>query len=71
MTLPVDFHFSQASLQDYVECRRRFQLRYLVKLAWPAVEAEPVLENERQIQIGGQFHRLIQQYLVGIDVEHL
>lgn len=71
MTLPVDFHFSQASLQDYVECQRRFQLRYLVKLAWPAVEAEPVLENEKQIQIGGQFHRLIHQYLVGIDARHL
>ena len=39
--LPDDFHFSQGSLQDYVDCQRRFQLRYLMKLAWPAVDAEP------------------------------
>ena len=38
--LPPDFHFSQRSLQDYVDCRRRFQLRYLQHLAWPAVEAK-------------------------------
>ena len=42
--LPADFHFSQGSLQDYVDCPRRFQLRYMMKLAWPAVEAEPAVE---------------------------
>jgi CRISPR/Cas system-associated exonuclease Cas4 (RecB family) len=71
MTLPYDFQFSQASLQDYEDCRRRFQLRYLLKLSWPAVEAEPVLENERNLQLGAQFHRMIQQHLIGLDSEHL
>jgi CRISPR/Cas system-associated exonuclease Cas4 (RecB family) len=71
MTLAVDFHFSQASLQDYVECQRRFQLRYLDKLAWPAVETEPVLENERHLQAGAQFHHLVHQHLIGLETEHL
>lgn len=70
-TLPRDFHFSQASLQDYVDCRRRFQLRYLVSLAWPALEAEPALENERRLRIGATFHRLMQQHLLGLPLERL
>lgn len=65
-TLPSDFHFSQASLQDYADCRRRFQLRYLENLAWPAVEAQPALENERRLQVGAAFHRLVQQHLIGL-----
>jgi hypothetical protein len=63
--------FSQGSLQDYVDCRRRFQLRYLLKVAWPALEAEPVLENESAMQQGALFHRLIQQHLLGIPAERL
>jgi hypothetical protein len=63
--------FSQGSLQDYVDCRRRFQLRYLLKVAWPALEAEPVLENEAAMQQGALFHRLIQQLLLGIPAERL
>ena len=63
--------FSQGSLQDYVDCRRRFQLRYLLKLAWPALEAEPVLEYETAMQQGALFHRLIQQHLLGIPTERL
>lgn len=71
MTLPNDFQFSQASLQDYEDCHRRFQLRYLRRLAWPAISAEPVIENEQHLQIGSEFHRLVQQYLLGLPVERL
>jgi len=71
MTLPTDFQFSQGSLQDYVDCPRRFQLRYLLRLAWPAVKAEPALENERHLQQGAAFHRLIHQHLLGIAPERL
>jgi predicted RecB family nuclease len=69
--LPVDFHFSQGSLQDYVDCQRRFQLRYLMKLAWPAVDVEPAVENERRMQLGGVFHQLIHQHLLGLPEEQL
>ena len=57
---------SQSSLQDYMDCPRRFQLRYLDRLSYPAVESEPALENEKHIQEGEQFHRLAQQYWIGI-----
>jgi CRISPR/Cas system-associated exonuclease Cas4 (RecB family) len=71
MTLPTDFQFSQGSLQDYVDCPRRFQLRYIQRLAWPAVEAEPALENERYLQQGAAFHRLVHQHLLGLLPERL
>lgn len=69
--LPPSFTFSQSSLQDYFDCPRRFQLRYIEHLAWPAVETEPVLENERRQQAGQLFHRMVQQHLVGLPVEKL
>jgi CRISPR/Cas system-associated exonuclease Cas4 (RecB family) len=71
MTLPANFQFSQGSLQDYVDCPRRFQLKYIDKLAWPALELEPALESENHLQQGAIFHRLIQQFLLGVSVEKL
>jgi len=69
MSLPFEFQFSQSSLEDYETCARRFQLRYLRRLDWPAVESEPVQEAERLAQLGADFHRLIHQHLVGLDEE--
>ena len=69
--IPKGFAFSQSSLQEYTDCPRRFQLRYLEQLHWPAVETEPVLENERRQAEGQAFHRLIQQYLLGLPAEKL
>lgn len=57
---------SQSSLQDYNDCPRRFELRYLQRLAYPAIETEPALENEKHLQEGEYFHRLAQQYFIGI-----
>ena len=71
MDFPALFTFSQSSLQDYADCARRFQLRYLERLAWPAIETEPTLENERRQQAGQLFHRLAQQALVGIPLDKL
>lgn len=70
-TLPAPFTFSQSSLQDYFDCPRRYELRYLSRLDWPAEEAEPALENERRLQEGLLFHRLAQQYLLGIPAGRL
>ena len=73
MTLPKGFLFSQSSLQDYVDCQRRFQLRYLDRLAWPAVEAEPFLDYEHLIDQGLGFHKIVRQHLIGVpdqDIEH-
>ena len=57
---------SQSSLQDYNDCPRRFELRYIQHLAYPAVESEPALENEKHQQEGEYFHRLVQQHMIGI-----
>jgi CRISPR/Cas system-associated exonuclease Cas4 (RecB family) len=62
---------SQSSLQDYVDCSLRFKLRYLERLSYPAMESEPALENEKHQQEGEYFHRLLQQYLVGIPAEQI
>jgi len=62
---------SQSSLQDYVDCARRFQLRYVDRLSYPAIESEPTLENEKHQQEGEYFHRLVQQYLIGIPAEQI
>ncbi|MBC6941055.1 MAG: hypothetical protein DWB59_13745 [Anaerolineae bacterium] len=62
MKLPQPFTFSQSSLQDYFDCPRRFELRYL---------EEPVLENERRLAEGSFFHRLAQQHLLGLPADKL
>jgi CRISPR/Cas system-associated exonuclease Cas4 (RecB family) len=71
MKLPSDFLFSQSNLQDYADCPRRFYLRYVRRLAWPAVEAEPALEHERHLRQGVEFHRLVHQHILGIPSEEL
>ena len=62
---------SQSSLQDYVDCAKRFQLRYVDHLSYPAIESEPTLENEKHQQEGEYFHRLVQQFLIGIPTEQI
>lgn len=69
--LPVPFVFSQSSLQDYSDCPRRFYLRHLVQMVWPAVESEPAAEYERRQQEGLLFHRLVQQDVLGVPPENL
>jgi len=66
-----NFSFSQSSLQDYADCPRRFQLRYIEQLTYPANEFEQAIENEKHQLEGQKFHRLIQQYLIGIPKENL
>lgn len=62
---------SQSSLQDYADCPRRFLLRYVEQLKYPAMESEPALENEKHQQEGEYFHRLVQQSLLGLPDENL
>lgn len=69
--LPAGFLFSQSNLQDYVDCRRRFLLRYLFNVAWPGLESEPALESERFMRLGERFHRLAQQYFIGAPPQAL
>ncbi len=71
MTLPPDFQFSQSSLHDFETCARRFELRYLHHLRWPAVESQPIREAERLARLGSDFHRLVHQHLLGLEAGRL
>ena len=71
MTLPDEFQFSQASLQDYKDCPRRFWLRYVRRIAWPAAAVGPEQEDELYLRRGRDFHRLLRQHALGIPVAQL
>jgi CRISPR/Cas system-associated exonuclease Cas4 (RecB family) len=66
MPLADNFQFSSTSLQDYVDCPRRFQLRYLLSVAWPAPQVEPLMEGERYTRLARDFHRLAHQHALDI-----
>ncbi|MCB0103016.1 MAG: PD-(D/E)XK nuclease family protein [Anaerolineales bacterium] len=70
--MPIELtSLSQSSLQDYFDCPRRFELRYLQKISYPAIETEPALENEKHQREGENFHRLVQQFFIGIPEEQI
>ena len=71
MILPHDFDFTQGNLQDYVDCHYRFYLRYVLRTTWPALVVDDALEFEQRMQSGARFHRLVQQYLLGIPEEQV
>lgn len=71
MNLPESFDFTQSNLQDYMECPYRFYLRYILRTKWPALVVEDAVKFEQRGQAGARFHRLVQQYLVGIPEDQL
>jgi len=70
-SIPAGFMFSQSSLQDYLDCPRRFELRYLLRIAWPAPQDGSVAEQECDLLLGQRFHHMAQQYLLGVPPERL
>lgn len=71
MPLPPEFAFSQNNLQDFVECPRRFELRYLLRQPWPAIQSQPVLEHEQHLRRGEAFHQMVQQHQIGLPVQKI
>jgi hypothetical protein len=69
--LPEGFQFSQSSLQDFVDCPRRFQLRYVLMQPWPGLITESPLDFEQHWRRGRDLHRLAHQHALGIDAETL
>jgi len=59
--------YSSNKLHDYLECPRRFELKYLLNRVWPAIITEPVLEMEKHIKNGTEFHLMTQQFFSGIE----
>lgn len=64
--LPPQFQFTQSNLQDYVDCARRFDLKYLQALKFPAIEEAPIAEREQRMRQGAEFHHLVYQHHVGV-----
>lgn len=60
------FQFSQSNLQDFSDCRRRFYLRHIQDLAWPAVDVEPIMESEKWMRQGSAFHLMVHQSILSI-----
>jgi hypothetical protein len=58
---------NQTSLQDFIDCPRRFELNYLTEANWPAAHSSPLTKYENLAEIGSTFHHLCQQYFAGID----
>lgn len=59
--------FSQASLLAFAACKRRFQLRYLEKLAWPN---QPFTHKQRiALEHGQAFHQLAERYFLGLPIK--
>ena len=66
MLLTDNFIFSQNSLQNYIDCKRRFYLKEIQQLQWPALESEPTRMQEDRTAFGAEFHLLCTQYFSGV-----
>ncbi|MBI2506460.1 MAG: PD-(D/E)XK nuclease family protein [Candidatus Latescibacteria bacterium] len=69
--LPEGFRFSQGSLATGEWCLRRFYLRYLRRLSWPAAADDAGEAKERGAARGRLFHHLVHQHALGLEVEAL
>ncbi len=71
MSLSDDFAFTQGSLGDYADCARRFELRFIKRLRYPALEVQDALQFETRTRQGARFHKMVQQHLLGVPAEAL
>ena len=67
----ISLQLSASSLQDFADCPRRFQLRHVLGVHWPLPTTETVDVWEIRQQMAQDFHRLAQQYLLGIPAATL
>jgi len=72
---PVDWQemlsFDQSKLQDFADCPRRFYLKHIRQLHYPAPESAPLRDFEESMERGAQFHHLVHQHQIGIPAEAL
>ncbi len=69
--MPSPIQFSQASLQDYADCPRRYQLRFELMQPWPALLSGSPLGAEQHLRRGADLHRLLHQHTLGIETLQL
>jgi len=65
------FSFSAKKIQDFIDCERRYELRYVLNQSWPAITSEPTLEIESNIKRGNEFHYLVHQLFSGVPEKSL
>lgn len=58
---------SRNKLRTFLECQRRFQLRYIQRVPWPSQPVGARLNTA--LEQGQQFHRLLEQHFLGFDVD--
>ena len=63
--------FNQNNLQDYLDCPRRFELKHIQNLDWPAAISSPPDAFERYVEIGNRFHLICQQHFEGLPTEQI
>lgn len=71
MSLSDDFAFTQGSLGDYADCARRFELRFIKRVRYPALQVQDALGFETRTRQGARFHKMVQQHLLGVPAEAL
>jgi hypothetical protein len=64
--MPDALLLSRPKLTTFLDCPRRFQLRYLRRLAWPGFFADT--KAEEAMARGKQFHLLLERHFLGMDV---
>jgi CRISPR/Cas system-associated exonuclease Cas4 (RecB family) len=57
-------NLGRAKIVDYLACPRRFQLRYLERLPWPAGRQDP--KGERARILGQRFHTVLHRHFLDI-----
>ena len=62
---------SATSLQDFLDCRRRFQLKYIDQISWPQPLNTVNIKQMESMTRGREFHQLMQQHFLGIPDEKL
>lgn len=62
----MDTHLTltQLHIRNFLECRRRFELRYLTPFVWP--EPPYLLETEQAFDRGRAFHKHVEQHFLGL-----
>ncbi|MFQ5341336.1 MAG: PD-(D/E)XK nuclease family protein [Anaerolineae bacterium] len=66
-----NLRFSQRSLADFLICRRRFKLRYIDRLVWPAPFSQADQELEALMELGRDFHQAVHQKFVRVEPAEL
>ena len=62
---------NQGILQDFLECPRRFQLKMLDELSWPAAHTTQIVQFDQSVALGNQFHLLCHQFFSGMNKKDL